>query len=137
MNNETFNRLWASFDQHEWPALLDYSMTDNADERTVTVNINCHVSADLAWFAGHFPEQPVLPGVVQTHWVGELSKMLFPAGDFQQVNGLKFKSMILPDTKVTLSLVYKAEKKSVAFCYENSQGEIPEAVFTTGSLLFK
>jgi len=134
MNNETFNTLWTSFDKNDWPALLDYSMIENADEKTITAKINCLVPADLSWFAGHFPEQAVLPGVVQTHWAGELSVALFPVSDFQQVNGLKFKSMILPDTKLALTLVFKAEKNSVAFRYENSQSEM---VFTTGSLLFK
>ena len=142
MNNEKFKTLWASFGQNEWPTLLDYSTAMNADTETISVEIKCHVPADLSWFAGHFPEQPVLPGVVQTHWAGELSAVLFPVGDFQQVNGLKFKSMILPDTHVILSLVFKAEKSNVAFRYESvlsehSHSKSSSEVFTTGSLLFK
>lgn len=140
MNKETFNTLWAAFDQSEWPSLLDFSMTENVDDKTSSVKISCHISPELSWFTGHFPEQPVLPGVVQTHWAGELSATLFPVGDFQQVNGLKFKSMIFPDTSVTLNLLYKAEKNSVAFRYESAplenQGDTPNEVFTTGSLLF-
>lgn len=135
MTNEAFKTFWSALDQNEWPSLLGYSAidhTENADEKIVNVEIQFHVPAELSWFVGHFPEQPVLPGVVQTHWAGELSRALFPVGDFQQVNGLKFKSMILPDANVTLSLVFKAEKNSVAFRFENSS-----EVFTTGSLLFK
>lgn len=136
-SKDAFKTLWASFNQNEWPSLLDYSVIENADEQIINAEIQFHVSPELSWFAGHFPEQPVLPGVVQTHWAGELSVALFPVGEFQQVNGLKFKSMILPSADVTLSLLFKAEKKSVAFCYENSQSEKSSEIFTTGSLLFK
>jgi len=142
MNNEKFNALWASFDKDEWPVLLDYSVTNNTDKNTIIVEITCHVPTKLSWFEGHFPEQPVLPGVVQTHWAGELSTALFPIDDFRQVNGLKFKSMILPDTNITLSLVFNAEKKSVDFRYLSSrkkslQNENPNETFTSGCLLFK
>lgn len=137
MNSKKFNVLWTSFNNTEWPSLLDYSMTKNIDRKSLHAKIDCHISSDLSWFVGHFPEQAVLPGVVQTHWAGQLSCALFPVGDFHQINNLKFKSMILPNTTVTLHLIYKQEKNSVAFRYENSQSESQNDIFTTGSLLFK
>lgn len=124
-NDFDLSALWQTFNSEEWPQLRHWQLADNV------LSADLFVPNELSWFAGHFPEQAVLPGVVQTHWAGQISQCAFPVADFCQVNGLKFKSMIMPDTALTLRLQYKAEKNSVAFTFVND-----DTVFSTASLVF-
>ncbi|MGD8811002.1 MAG: hypothetical protein PVG24_15440 [Gammaproteobacteria bacterium] len=62
------------------------------------------VTSDLCWFAGHFPEFPVLPGVVQLHWAVLVSRVAFGfEGTPHEVKRLKFKKLVTPPR--TLELV--------------------------------
>ena len=69
------------------------------------VEFDLILPSDLEAFAGHFPDQPVLPGVVQLDWVMRLATTHLAlnqrvACDFQ----VKFRRVILPGEPVTLSL---------------------------------
>ena len=80
-----------------------------------------HVDPDTAWFAGHFPGQPVLPGVVQIDWAITLAKNIgIDEAAFSGIPRVKFSSLVLPDAVLRLSL-----EKTVAglrFRYESNQG---------------
>ena len=61
-------------------------------------------------FDGHFPNCPILPGVIQLDWVMKLVKMFFPivepsAQNFQ----IKFSKIIRPG-KINLHLKYTGAK---------------------------
>jgi len=63
------------------------------------------ISPALSWFKGHFPEQPILAGVVQLNWAGLLTQHLFgfektPAS----VARLKFQHVVLPPAVLELKL---------------------------------
>lgn len=73
---------------------------------------------DFDAFDGHFPSQPILPGVVQLDWAVRFAGMYFDlknptAQDIQ----IKFKDIIVPDTLLSLSLEYVAENKKLIFTY--------------------
>jgi len=90
------------------------------------------IKPELDYFDGHFPGQPVLPGVVQIHWAGECSKRLFNLTGFHTLQGAKFNSMVLPNTEILLDLHLKPEKHSVRFSFHRADEK-----FSLGSLLFK
>lgn len=99
-----------------WPQIMALQ------PETWKVVLTLNIPRDLHWFTGHFPGQPVLPGVVQTHWAAEFSKMLFPLGDaFRGINNLKFQQAVLPDQTLRLTLEHAPEAGVVRFAYHRGQ----------------
>jgi 3-hydroxymyristoyl/3-hydroxydecanoyl-(acyl carrier protein) dehydratase len=64
--------------------------------------------SNLLYFDGHFPGQPILPGVVQLDWVIRFGRECFdlPA-EFRAVHALKFRRVIPPNLPFTLELNYR------------------------------
>jgi 3-hydroxymyristoyl/3-hydroxydecanoyl-(acyl carrier protein) dehydratase len=76
------------------------------------------VANDLQYFQGHFPQVPLLPGVVQLTWAIELARAHLPVtGTFQSLAGIKFMHVIQPGSKVDLLLEHHAERNSLQFEY--------------------
>jgi 3-hydroxymyristoyl/3-hydroxydecanoyl-(acyl carrier protein) dehydratase len=90
-----------------------------ASERTAHgVRLELHIPADLAYFNGHFPEVPLLPGVVQISWAIELGRKDVPfSGAFRALNAIKFMRVIQPGATVCLLLEYAADKHQLDFEY--------------------
>ena len=116
LNPEQGAKLWPTFNQTELSrdgAKLDFFM-----------------DPEIAYFSGHFPEQAVLPGVVQVHWAGELARRLFACSGFSTLSKIKFNNAILPNTRLSLSLSYLADVGRVEFCYEDSQQKLSSGVLS-------
>lgn len=63
------------------------------------------IAPDLTWFAGHFPGQPVLPGVIQLHWANVIACALFGLeGPPAHIKRLKFSNVVVPPCVVELVL---------------------------------
>lgn len=95
------------------------------------VEIDLRVPPDLAYFEGHFPGLPILPGVVQVDWSVKLARERFAlAGEFAAAENLKFLSIVRPGACPTLSLALSAGR--LAFSYRGPQGRI-----SSGILVFR
>ncbi|PID63380.1 MAG: AMP-dependent synthetase [Gammaproteobacteria bacterium] len=73
-------------------------------------------AADLPWFDGHFPGNPILPGVSQVHMATRLAEELWgvqPASF--DVNRMKFNRVIRPGNSVLLSLSFRADTRRLDF----------------------
>lgn len=113
-----------TFVGHEWPQFIE--MDEKQDTRVLSLGID----KSIRWFTGHFPQQPVLAGVVQTHWAGMLGRHLFEvAEDFVQLSNLKFHSVILPSQVVTLHLGYVQDINAIKFRYEREGTLVSEGKF--------
>lgn len=82
------------------------------------------VEPDLFWFRGHFPGQPILPGVAQTDWVMHYGvKLLAPGKQFSAIENIKFQQPILPGSTLRLTLSWQGEKNRLLFDYDIIDGE--------------
>ncbi len=91
-----------------------------AVERTAQgVCLTLFVPADLTYFEGHFPQVPLLPGVVQVSWAIELARAHIPFdAPFRALNAVKFTRVIQPGVTATLKLDYVSDERKLSFAYE-------------------
>ena len=95
------------------------------------VEIDLRVPADLAYFPGHFPGLPILPGVVQLHWSVDLARArLALRGEFTGADNLKFLSIVRPEARLTLALELAA-RTQLRFSYFRGDKK-----YSSGTLLF-
>lgn len=112
MQQEQDKPLWVqcNFDPHHFEGLL-------------------YVDASLAVFSGHFPGNPILPGIVQIDWAISVTERTFPNCPdtaFSRMSRIKFKSPIQPGAWLKLQLSLREDK--VTFAYRNHQGACTEGV---------
>lgn len=70
------------------------------------VRFRLEVPAELRWFAGHFPGQPLLPGAAQTGWAVALARDHFGfAHDPAAIEQVKFQRPVRPGARLELELV--------------------------------
>ena len=118
--------LRQQFSSSDWPYFLGLDVVQNG----YAIALDIH--AGIRWFEGHFPQQPVLAGIVQTHWAAELGKFLFPLGDnFVRIDNLKFLSLVLPGQQLTLVLEHLPENGALKFRYVHN-----ELNFSEGKCVF-
>lgn len=109
----TIAQLRTLFSGDEWPRFEQMHTTEGG------FVIELFLDPSIRWFAGHFPDQPVLAGVVQTHWAAELGRALFNIeGEFAQIDNLKFQSVLVPGQTVSLQLTYLADKGWLKFRFD-------------------
>ena len=83
-------------------------------------NLQLSVPPDLAYFSGHFPKAPVLPGVVQVEWALNLGRQLLKLpGAFAGMEVLKFQQLVRPGDEVQLHLRFDPERGKLYFAYRN------------------
>ncbi|EXU74581.1 MULTISPECIES: 3-hydroxyacyl-ACP dehydratase FabZ family protein [Erwinia] len=84
------------------------------------------VDAELFWFRGHFPDQPILPGVAQLDWVMHYGCKLLAQGKvFSAIENIKFQQPVLPASQLLLTLNWDAAKNGLLFSYQTA--DTPEA----------
>jgi 3-hydroxymyristoyl/3-hydroxydecanoyl-(acyl carrier protein) dehydratase len=126
LRSMTKRALTEQFTGDQWPHFL------SVDHQKNDVSLRLEVLPSVHWLQGHFPEQAVLAGVVQTHWAAELGKYFFPVGDdFQRLDNLKFQSVILPGQELDLALHFDETKHTIKFQYTDE-----DKTFSEGKLLF-
>ncbi|MDO7897908.1 acyl-CoA synthetase family protein [Pseudomonas citrulli] len=83
-------------------------------------NLQLLVPPDLAYFSGHFPSAPVLPGVVQVDWAMGLGRQLLDLPPrFGGMEVLKFQQLVRPGDELQLHLRFDRERGKLYFAYRN------------------
>ncbi|HEY5799897.1 MAG TPA: AMP-binding protein [Burkholderiaceae bacterium] len=98
-----------------WPQVQALELSATRVEMTLLV------PPDLAWFDGHFPEAPVLAGVVQVDWAIAYARRYFEVPpNFKAMHALKFQQVIGAAQQVILELQF--ERDTLAFRYFSGAG---------------
>ena len=89
------------------------------------------IPPDLAYFSGHFPQTPVLPGVVQVDWALALGQQLLELpGRFAGMEVLKFQQLLRPGDICQLALRWDAARGKLYFAFTRG-----EAACSSGRIL--
>lgn len=111
----------------QWPDVLGQELTDGR------LTLECRVPTELIYFDGHFPNNPILPGIVQTHWAEYYGRQILSVkGDFTSLEAVKFQQVIPPESHVTLTLKYDKNKNKLIFQYQSKRG-----VHSSGRICFR
>jgi acyl-coenzyme A synthetase/AMP-(fatty) acid ligase/3-hydroxymyristoyl/3-hydroxydecanoyl-(acyl carrier protein) dehydratase len=96
--------------------------------------LQLQVPLDLAHFTGHFPQTPVLPGVVQVDWAQQLARQLISdlPPRFAGMEVLKFQQLVRPGDTLQLTLRFDTERGKLYFAYHNG-----EAACSSGRILLE
>jgi 3-hydroxymyristoyl/3-hydroxydecanoyl-(acyl carrier protein) dehydratase len=86
-----------------------------------TARVRLAVPPNHEAFAGHFPNQKILPGIIQLDWAIQLAATCFGFEPRPAVQvRVKFMQIIGPDpTDLSLSLRYDPSKAELTFEYRN------------------
>lgn len=85
-----------------------------------SLQLSFTLSKDLFWFAGHFPEQAIFPGVAQIDWVMHYAQTYFNITAFGGIDVVKFQSPLCPEDDVVLTIDWLFEKNKLKFEYAKS-----------------
>ena len=103
--------------------MLKLPEIDSLERRPDGLRAHFMLPAGLEYFDGHFPEVPLLPGVVQIGWAVELARLhLAPEahgalGRFRSLASVKFMRVMQPGANVSLDLRLDRESRELAFEY--------------------
>ena len=83
--------------------------------------LHLSIPPDLAFFSGHFPKTPVLPGVVQVDWAMHFGQQLLDLPPrFAGMEVLKFQQLVRPGDHLELTLRFDRERSKLHFAYRNA-----------------
>ena len=102
---------------HRFPRVLSLLQGEDC------IRLRLDVPENLSWFRGHFPDQPVLAGIVQLHWAVLVVQACFGfSGPPTAIKRLKFKQVVTPPEVMELTVSLKSSSES-QFRFSVADGE--------------
>ena len=101
------------------PEISELNIVGNQAEFTISLPQN------LLYFQGHFPKEPILPGVVQIHWAMLWGKRLLDSSKkFIGMSQIKFHMPAKPGDELDVLLDWNPEKSLLCFRYSLSKNVV-------------
>lgn len=80
-------------------------------------------------FEGHFPNEPILSGLIQVDWAIRLGREVFACpGTFQGLEHLKFQAPIRPEEPLELDLTWDGAAGHLSFRYSGREGRKSQGI---------
>lgn len=103
-----------------WYSLLDLTKTDAGG-----VDARVSVPGDSPWFSGHFPDNPILPGIAQLHLTAEvIARSTGEHVSIQRVSRVKFKRIVRPDEPLDIRATASDTDRSYTFRITHQAEEV-------------
>jgi len=116
--------LMMTFFSAEQSAALQLPACHLIDHHGQQARVRLLISPEIPYFAGHFTDQPILPGITQIDWAIQIGRHLFAIdADFTGLHQLKFHRVITPDSQLELELEYQPEQLRLIFRITSTEGE--------------
>jgi len=85
------------------------------------VVLDLFVPQALMHFEGHFPDLPILPGVVQIDWAIALAREhCGMEGEFTALENIKFQAVVRPEASLRLTLRWDKASSKLSFDYSQA-----------------
>lgn len=108
------------------PEVLSKSISENKAE------IGLKIPNNLAYFEGHFPNFPIVPGVVQLHWAVVFARDIFKVSPMiSKGKQIKFSNLMLPFDTLSLVLEHVPDQSLITYTYRNDT-----KTYATGRLTY-
>ncbi len=112
-------------------AVVDPMVVRAAVEGTVA-RVVLIVPGELDYLDGHFPDVPIVPGVVQVKWAIESARhFLGVSGTVVGLEALKFQKVMRPGDEVTMTLENAADSQKLKFSFQSDHSR-----YSSGRIVF-
>ncbi len=112
---------------HRYPMLLvDRVLEVSEDEITAIKN----VTINEPFFNGHFPQYPVMPGVLELSKPENKGKLVFYAG----MDKVKFKKQVVPGDQLVMTAKFVKRRGTIAVV--EAKAEVDGKLAASGTLTF-
>lgn len=89
------------------------------------VHAQVSTDADSPWFSGHFPGDPILPGIAQLHMVIQcMEQVLQKKLVLQNLARIKFKKLIRPGDILDIHATAGKKEDNYTFCIQHNDQEV-------------
>ena len=121
---------------HREPMLLLDEAELNEEGQSVA---KYHVRGDEFFLQGHFPGNPIVPGVIQCEMIAQAAVMLLPDCKdctplYTGLNNVKFKNPLLPGDTAVMTVTL--EKRRGIFCFAKGKLECNGKLCTSAEFSF-
>jgi 3-hydroxyacyl-[acyl-carrier-protein] dehydratase len=102
-----------------------YSYITAGRDRNNAVMAQVTTEPQSPWFAGHFPDDPILPGIAQLNMVTEtIAKVLQKDLSLQTLTRIKFKKIIRPGDVLDIQAMAGKKENHYSFIITSEQQEV-------------
>lgn len=94
-----------------------HTVTDVKSSENGAISATAIIPVHSEWFSGHFPNDPILPGIAQIGFVYDMLKQVFDGKvDIQNLSRIRFKKIIRPGDQLEIrASVIDTKKESFSF----------------------
>ena len=85
------------------PSDSGYELSEISMTQASVITAQCVVKSDSPWFDGHFPDNPIVPGIAQMNMIFDLmQRAMGPGLKLAGFKRVRFKQLIRPDTPISV-----------------------------------